>query len=138
MFLPLEYLLVFHRSRFVFLLLPLLRLLSLIVWMSGQIFRLCLDGFLLFLIGGSEMSLVMVYLSVSCVLFYLYPSLLCVWFQLLLFVDLYRIHFQICFYFVFSLGICLAVITNIAFQLSRGFHDELIISSSTVVERVDL
>ena len=101
MFLPLEYLLVFHRSRFVFLLLPLLRLLSLTVWMSGQIFRLCLDGFLLFLIGGSEMSLVMVYLSVFCVLFYLYPSLLCVWFQLLLFVDLYRIHFQICFYFVF-------------------------------------
>ena len=75
--------------------------------MSGQIFRLCLDGFLLFLIGGSEMSLVMVYLSVFCVLFYLYPSLLCVWFQLLLFMDLYRIHFQICFYFVFSLGICM-------------------------------
>ena len=102
MFLPLGYLLAFHRSQFVSLLLPILRLLSLTVWTFGQIFRPYLGGFLLFLIAGSEMSLVMVYLSVFCVLFYLCPSILCVWFQLLLFVDLYRIHFQICFCFVFS------------------------------------
>ena len=107
MFLPLGYLLAFHRFQFVSPFLPLLRLLSPTVWTFGQISRLYLGGFLLFLIGSSEMSLVMVYLSVFCVLFYLCPSLLCVWFRLPLFADLYRIHFQICFCFNFSLGICM-------------------------------